>query len=284
MNTTSHMIEARGGLKLHVREAGEGPAILFVHCVLCDGSMFDPPLAELSRDHRVLSMDLRGHGRSEVRGAYTVRDVSKDIVGVLDALDIPRAVIAGHGIGGVAALHVALANPDRVSALVLMNTTADEESTVGAVKARAFGMALQLGGPRKELLQLATRSLFSHTCKVAHPDIVERWIEQTAEVDGAGVRLALDMMARRPSLDQRLERLDQRTLVIAGSEDTVTPWALQQRLVDRMPRARMKTIQRAGHLAPIEKPGELTELLRAFTRELREGIRDDRTGRLIGKS
>ncbi len=284
MNTTSHMIEARGGLKLHVREAGEGPAILFVHCVLCDSSMFDQPVAELSRDHRVLAMDLRGHGRSEVRGAYTVRDVSKDIVGVLDALEIPRAIIAGHGIGGVAALHVALAAPERVSALILMNTTADEESAVGAVKARAFGLALQLGGPRKELLQLAARSLFSHTCKVAHPDIVERWLERTAEVDGAGVRLALEMMARRPSLDQRLERLDQRTLVIAGSEDTVTPWALQQRLVDRMPRARMKTIQRAGHLAPIEKPRELTELLRAFTRELRDGVRDDRTGRLIGKS
>lgn len=281
MNTTSHMIEVRGGLKLHVREAGEGPAILFVHCVLCDSSMFDMPVAELARDHRVLAMDLRGHGRSEVKGDYTVRDVSKDIVRVLDALDIPRAVIAGHGIGGVAALHVALADPERVSALILMNTTADEESTAAALKARAFGLALQLGGPRKELLQLAAGSLFSHTCKVAHPDVVERWIEQTTQVDGGSVRLAIDMMARRPSLDQRLERLEMRTLAIAGSEDIVTPWALQQRLVDRMPNARMKTIQRAGHLAPIEKPQELTDLLRAFARELREGIRDDRTGRLI---
>ena len=274
-----------GGCSLHVESVGEGTAILFIHCLMCDSRMFAPQVAELSRDHRVITMDLRGHGRSDASpGGYTIRDVSKDVMKVLDALGLTRAIFAGHGIGGAAALHIALTDPDRVIALIMMNATADEESSGDALKARAFGLALKAAGPRKELLQIAAKSLFSHTCHVAHPEIVEAWIADAANINAAGVQQAIEMMVRRPSLDQRLERLEMRALAIAGSEDTVTPWALQQRLVDRMPNARMKTIQRAGHFSPIEKPRELTDLLRGFARELSEGVRDDRTGRLIKQS
>lgn len=281
MKPTTHKVDV-GGCSLHVESVGEGPAILFVHGLLCDSRMFSHSVGELSRDHRVITVDLRGHGQSGASASgYSIRDVSKDLMKVLDALGIVRAIFAGHGVGGAAALHVALTDPDRVIALILMNATADEESSSDALKARAFGAALKVAGPRKELLQVAAKSLFSHTCHVAHPDIVERWLDETTRVDGGGVQQAIDMMVRRPSLDQRLERIEVRTLAIAGSEDTVTPWALQQRLVDRMPNARMKTIQRAGHLGPIEKPDELTSILRAFARELSEGVRDDRTGRLI---
>jgi len=265
-----------------VESVGEGTAILFVHGLMCDSRMFAHQVTELSRDHHVITMDLRGHGQSDTSsGPFSIRDVSKDLMKVLDALGITRAIFAGHGVGGAAALHVALTDPDRILALIMMNATADEEASGDALKARAFGAALKLAGPRKELLQLVAKSLFSHTCHVAHPDIVEAWIADAVNINAAGVQQAIEMMVRRPSLDQRLERLEMRALAIAGSEDTVTPWALQQRLVDRMPNARMKTIQRAGHLSPIEKPQELTDLLRGFARELSEGVRDDRTGRLI---
>jgi 3-oxoadipate enol-lactonase len=271
-----------GGLSLHVEESGHGPAILFGHSVMGDSSIFAHQVAEFSRDHRVITVDMRGHGKSDpAPGAYTVRDLSKDYMRVLDVLGERQAVIVGHGLGGVAALHLGLTNPERVSALVLINTTADEEAH--PARARAFGLAIKLAGPRPELLRLAARELFSHTCHVAHPDTVEQWVSAHADVDGGSVAAAIGAMVSRPSLDQRLERIEMRTLAIAGSEDTVTGKELTQRIVDRMPNARMKTIQRAGHLSPVEKPYELTDVMRQFIRELREGVRDDRTGRIIGR-
>ena len=92
------------------------------------------------------------------------------------------------------------------------------------------------------------------------------------------------MIAGRPSVDIRLERLGMRTLVVAGDEDTVTPPELQQHIMDRMPNALVKTIARAGHLSPLEKPQELISLLREFLRELRDGVRDLRTGRILRKA
>jgi len=278
---TTHRVDA-GGIELHVEVAGDGPAVVLTHGVLADARMFEHQVTDLARDHRVITFDLRGHGRSDPpRGGYTIRDVAKDFMRVMDALGVRQAILGGHGVGAAAVLHVALTHPERVRAMILMNASADEERSGDALRAKLFGAALRLAGPRPELLRLAAKDLFSHTAHVAHPDIVDAWIERSASIDGASMARALEMLVARPSVDLRLEKVDIRTLCVAGSQDTLTPPERLQQIVDRMPNARMKTIQRAGHLACVEKPYEVTEVLREFARELKEGIRDDRTGRII---
>lgn len=101
---------------------GDGPPVLLVHGWTCDGSDWSWLAADLAVDHRVVIVDLRGHGRSTPTvdrfGAEVVAD---DMIAVLDAIGIDRAVVVGHSLGGTVGSVMAVEHPDRVSALVLVD-------------------------------------------------------------------------------------------------------------------------------------------------------------------
>jgi N-formylmaleamate deformylase len=110
------------GLGLHVRRGGDGPAVVCLHGVGDDGTCFEAVAPELARDHEVVLPDARGHGRSAAAGpgaGYSTAEQVADLVGLLDALDLDRAVLLGHSMGALTALATAGLHPDRVVAVVL---------------------------------------------------------------------------------------------------------------------------------------------------------------------
>ena len=104
-------------------DAGDGRAIVLVHGGFgADRAHFSSQVDYLRRSHRVIALDLRGHGESDpAAGAYTVRDFASDVIAVCDAADIQDAVIAGHSVGGTAALQVAATRPDLVRGVALLD-------------------------------------------------------------------------------------------------------------------------------------------------------------------
>ncbi|MFG2331122.1 alpha/beta fold hydrolase [Streptomyces sp. NPDC048604] len=115
----------RDGVALEVRDSGgDGPPVLLLHGLAGQAGEWDATARLLGPRHRVVAVDQRGHGASERRPA----DVSRaayvaDVVAVLDALDIDRAVLAGQSLGGHTALLTAAAHPDRAAALVLVDAS-----------------------------------------------------------------------------------------------------------------------------------------------------------------
>jgi pimeloyl-ACP methyl ester carboxylesterase len=111
-------------VNFHYWRSGEGPDLVLVHGL--GGNLAGWHLTmvpELQRDYRVTTYDLRGHGRSDAPPTgYTTRGMAEDLRGLLDALDIGEARVAGHSWGADIALHFALLHPDRVSQLVLIET------------------------------------------------------------------------------------------------------------------------------------------------------------------
>jgi pimeloyl-ACP methyl ester carboxylesterase len=110
-------------LKFHYWVSGQGPnVVVLVHGL--GGNLAGWHLTivpELQREYRVLTYDLRGHGRSDAPPAgYTTGDMARDLKGILDALDIEKAAIVGHSWGADIVLHFALLNPERVSELVII--------------------------------------------------------------------------------------------------------------------------------------------------------------------
>lgn len=104
------------GAELHLREAGEGDPLLLLHGWPQDGTMWEPLVDELARNHRVLIPDLRGFGRSEApRGDYSKHRLAADVLALLDAEEIERATIVGHDWGGWIAWLLALEHPERVA-------------------------------------------------------------------------------------------------------------------------------------------------------------------------
>jgi pimeloyl-ACP methyl ester carboxylesterase len=115
-----------GRLHVDVRGAG-GLPVVFVPSLAGTTRHWDPQLAHLAAERQVLAVDLRGHGRSDppASSAYAPEDFGRDLHAVLDALDIPRAVIVGHSMGSAAALAFASEQPSRVAGLLLVDPVDD---------------------------------------------------------------------------------------------------------------------------------------------------------------
>jgi pimeloyl-ACP methyl ester carboxylesterase len=111
------------GIKLAYEDRGAGkPAFVFVHGWTCDRSFFAPQAEYFSRRHRVVCLDLRGHGESDKpQGEYPVAAYADDIAHLVGQLDLGKPVAVGHSMGGITVLQLAAAHPDRVSAIVMVD-------------------------------------------------------------------------------------------------------------------------------------------------------------------
>ena len=122
------------GVDLAYTERGTGdPAMLFLHGMACVKEHMDPLIDVFSATHRCVAVDLRGHGSSSVpHDAYTTADFMSDIAAVIDELGLHRPVLVGHSFGGSVSLAFAAAHPDRVRALVMLDSGLRSNATVTA--------------------------------------------------------------------------------------------------------------------------------------------------------
>ena len=114
------------GVGLEVVDRGAGPALVLVHGFGGAKEDFSDHVEALARDHRVITLDLRGHGESDGpadEASYSLDRFAADIANVADALDLPTVRLLGHSMGGMIVRRFVLACPDRVEALVLMDTS-----------------------------------------------------------------------------------------------------------------------------------------------------------------
>jgi len=111
------------GTTLAYEDRGAGkPAFVFVHGWTCNRSFFAPQAAHFARQHRVVSIDLRGHGESDKpQGPYPIAAYADDIAYVIEQLGLGKTVAVGHSMGGIAVLQLAAAHPDRVAAIVMVD-------------------------------------------------------------------------------------------------------------------------------------------------------------------
>jgi pimeloyl-ACP methyl ester carboxylesterase len=111
------------GIKLAYEDRSAGkPAFVFVHGWTCDRSFFAPQAEHFARRHRVVSVDLRGHGESDKpQGPYPIAAYADDIAYVIEQLGLGKAVAVGHSMGGITVLQLAATHPDRVAAIVMVD-------------------------------------------------------------------------------------------------------------------------------------------------------------------
>ena len=117
------------GIPIRYHAAGKGdPALVFVHCGGCERGFWDGQVAHFAAKHRVVALDLAGHGQSGGgRKDWTMPAFGEDVVSVVDALGLKRVVLIGHSIGGPVVLEAARRMPGRVAGLVLVDTLVDFE-------------------------------------------------------------------------------------------------------------------------------------------------------------
>lgn len=251
---------------LAVEETGRGPPLLLWHSLLCDGSMWREQVLDLARDHRVVVVDGPGHGASPPpRGPFTLEDCAAAALELLDALAIERAALLGLSWGGMTFMRLALAAPERVRALALLDTSADPEQRLKRIRYRVMAAIYRRFGLVRPLERPVLQAMLGATTLRERPELGRELLERLRGWDRAGVARAVDaVVIRRASIAARLASIRAPTLVLVGEEDRATGVRAAERIARGIPGARLVRVPRAGHLSTLEAPGEVTRHLREF--------------------
>jgi 3-oxoadipate enol-lactonase len=225
--------------------------------------MWSPQIAALSADFRVIALDLPGYGDSAPRSeVMTMRAFAESILELLDTLEVERSIVVGLSMGGLVAMELGLAYPDRVNGVVLAATIADPvqpgEADVREAQAR---LALERG-----MVPLAGEmitDLFGPTGERDHT-LVLNLFEMMLKTPPAGAAAALRGRARRPDYSTLLASLSVPTLVISGDHDSHSPEPVIRRLLSSLPHAELVSCHAAGHLPNLEEPDRFNEAVRRF--------------------
>jgi 3-oxoadipate enol-lactonase len=247
--------------------AADKPALVFSNSLGSDLRIWDPLVPYFVSEFRLIRYDTRGHGLTEaLPPPYSADDLARDVVGLLDALEIEKAVVCGLSVGGVIAQQLAIEHPDRVRALVLcdtgarIGTVASWEERIATVKAHGLGV---LAAPSME-------RWFSEDFRRRHGAAVRGYANMVIRtaVDGyVGTCCAL----RDSDLTQAAASIDKPTLVLCGDQDIATPPDMARELAKIIPRARLALISGAAHISCVEQPAMMATQITQFLREVQIG-------------
>ena len=138
-------VSSADGVPIYYHAEGKGdPALVFVHCWSCDSTYWEAQVRHFAPRHRVVTIDLGGHGRSGLnRAEWTIAAFARDVEAVVRKLDLKRIVLLGHSMGGPVVLEAARLMPERVVALLPVDTIHDAEAHVDDAEMRGFLEALE---------------------------------------------------------------------------------------------------------------------------------------------
>jgi 3-oxoadipate enol-lactonase len=249
------------GVVIHYRLDGpeDAPVLVLSNSLGTSLSMWDPQMPALQQRFRVLRYDTRGHGRSGLSPApYQVDRLGRDVIALLDALDIPQAMFCGLSMGGMTGMWLGVHAPQRFSKLVLCNTAA------------------KIGTPEVWNTRIAT--VESNGMAAIVSGVIQRWFTdgfvaaQPATVETISAMLLAtapkgycDACGAVRDMDQRdsIAAIRAPTLVIAGTHDLATPAADGRLAAGRIPGAQYVEFP-AAHLSNIEVAADFTKELTGF--------------------
>jgi 3-oxoadipate enol-lactonase len=246
----------RAGEQIYYDVGGpkDGKPILLGHSLLCDGRMWDRVVPALTKRHRVLNVDFRGHRHSSARAPYSFDDLVDDWLAILDAEKIDRAALVGLSMGGMTAMRVALKAPARVSAMVILDSSAAAEPWKQRVQYRIMAETLVRLGPVKPLIGRAMSLLVGATSRREQPAIVRELTARADEQDPLGLYHAGRAVFRRKTIEPELGKIRAPTLVLCGTEDVATTPERNQRIAAGIPGTALVMLPKVGHLSALEAP------------------------------
>lgn len=252
------------GLTLAYTDEGKGMPVVFVHGFPLNRNMWAPQVQALSRQHRVITVDLRGHGESDAPlWRYTMEQFADDLTGVLDHLSIQQAVMAGLSMGGYILFAFYRKYATRVNALILSDTRAQPDTDEG--RAGRFNMAQSAytqgsGAIADVMLSKLLCPASLHT----RPELVQQVRGMITAMTLGGMAGDLMGMADRPDSVPLLSTIACPTLIIVGELDLATPPSDARLMSEQIPGAQLKIIPGAAHLPNLEQPEAFNDAVRSF--------------------
>ncbi|WP_049576376.1 alpha/beta fold hydrolase [Streptomyces sp. SBT349] len=267
---TIQPVDIPGGRLLVESDGAGDPVVVLLHAGVTDKALWDGVVPALAESRRVVRYDLRGFGASSPPAApFTHAD---DLLSLLDALEVERAVLVGASLGARVALEFAASHPGRVAGLALFASPLPRHDRSPAMRAyaEAEDAALNAGD-----LDAAVRLNLDMWVRGPSRAWDERLRGHAASVR-EGLRVSLEHQhltdtweeIARPDLVEVLGEIDVPALVAVGSDDVPDFVEIAGRLAAELPRARPVRLPGTGHLIATERPKETADILLTFLTEL----------------
>lgn len=257
------MIALSRGIDIAYDDVGAGLPVVFLHGFPHNRSLWAPQLGGLLARARCVAPDLRGFGDSEISGPYTMDRYADDVIAMLDALQIERAVIAGLSMGGYIAFALWRRHRQRVRALILAATRPGADSEEARAKRREH-IALAGAKGSGAVADALIAGMVGRTTRERHPDIADAVHRMLTMAPVNGVIGALEAMIARPDSTPILATIDVPTLIIVGEEDVLTPPKEAQAMHEQIPGSRLEVLAGAGHVSNVERPAAFNHVTSEF--------------------
>lgn len=252
-----------GTVSACVAGPASGEPLLMMHGIGGNAGGWAEQFGPLSEGHRLIAWDAPGYGESDDVATDTpeVGDFAEAAVALLDAAGIERCALLGHSLGGLVAARLAATHPSRVTRLILADCSSGHASYPAEERER---MLKNRNDPlaKDDPLAYGRKRAPNVFSKGASPELVERGARVLAQIRSPGFQRAAHLVANGDIFPD-LASIAAPTLVLCGTDDRVTPEALNQRIAAGIRGARYKSIPDAGHWTFLEKPA-------AFNRDVLE--------------
>lgn len=252
---------------MHYTERGAGEkSLVLVHGFPVDGRMWDRVLPDPPPGWRVITPDLPGFGRSSSSGKFTMDSLAEDLHQFMHRVNAIPAVVAGFSMGGYVALAYAKKCPRELRGLILVDTKAEGDTAEGKEKRNKMIATVREKGSKA----IADAMIPNFVTKQHQDDqrimsIVRPMMEACPATT---IENALAAMRDRADMTDFLPSVSDRTLIIVGEEDAITPKSVAEAMHKAVPRSKLEVIPKAGHAAPIESPEAVTRAVADFVATL----------------
>lgn len=232
--------------------------IVLLHAFPVNRHLWDEQVEYLTKaGRRVLAPDLAGFGDSQPPQDSTMTALAEQVL-----MQVGRpSVFAGLSMGGYILMEILRQHPEMVTGAIFMDTKAVADTDEARAQRLQVADAVLATGRTDELAEAMLPRLLGESTRANNPGVVEQvraWIEAAPPEAVASAQRA---MADRPDSVSTLRRYEGPALVVWGSEDTISPSADQQVMLDAMPQAVGREIPDAGHLTAIEQPSAVNDVL-----------------------
>lgn len=252
-----------GGLEIACRLEGpqDAPVIMFSNSLIADHSMWDENVAAFTDRYRVLRYDTRGHGGTVgLPGACTISDLVHDVVGLLDALEIPRVHFVGLSLGGIIGQRLGACFPERLYSLTLCDTSCDNRAAragwherIAAVRSNGIGV----------VVEATLQRWFTPAFLNAAPQRVEVIRQMMLRADAEGYMRCAAAIADMFQTDL-LSAITARTMILVGRKDMACTVEHARDIQSHIPGAALVVIEDAAHLPNVEQAVAFNAAVRAF--------------------
>ena len=255
-----------GDTALHLCDSQQGDkCALLLHGYLESMLVWDDFVPLLVRGGvRVVTLDLPGHGISEIKGeVHTMDYLARVVRDAMQVLGIERATIVGHSMGGYVALAFAEAFPNVCDGVVLFSSTPNPD-TEQKRENRRREIALVRAGKKESLARVAPEAGFAADNRPRMKDYIDDLAEQVAITEDEGIVALLNGMIERPDRNEMLRKSSVRQLFIFGRKDEYISVEVAESLAASHPQAEVEWLDNSGHMGFLEEPERSAEILTDF--------------------